>query len=320
MIIDTKYPDELQFKPDKKVLDEAIVQAKAALLNDIKRSVYIYRCDLGGCNGCEIEIFSTITPVFDAERFGIKNTPSPRHADILVYTGAVTRAMRLPGIRAYEAAPDPKLIVSYGACGCTGGIFHDCYCTWGGTDKFFDVDVYIPGCPPSPAQTIYGFAIALGKLGQKLHAKHEQGSAKNAAKLKYSDIPYKLRTSIEREIRLYCGYVMGKDISDDFLKMLETEDDILTGIDKLVREDYDERKADVLYHMRDLIYSITIRPTYIKESDVSYGVNTVANPVGSLDYLYGRMAAGSVPENSEDEVSAFAAQNPMPVKDNEASE
>lgn len=85
-----------------------IEKAKASLLNDIKRSVYIYRCDLGGCNGCEIEIFSTITPVFDAERFGIKNTASPRHADILVCTGSVTRAMRLPALRAYEAAPDPK--------------------------------------------------------------------------------------------------------------------------------------------------------------------------------------------------------------------
>ena len=119
MIIDHNEPDRLQYKPDKVELDEAVTQAKLALLGDIKRSVYIYRCDLGGCNGCEIEIFATITPVFDAERFGIKNTPSPRHADILVYTGAVTRTMRMPGLRAYRGAPNPKLVVSYGACGCT---------------------------------------------------------------------------------------------------------------------------------------------------------------------------------------------------------
>ena len=118
-------PERLQAIPTRIELDESIQKAKAALLNDIKRSVYIYRVDCGGCNACEIEIFATITPVFDAERFGIKNTPSPRHADILVFTGAVTRAMRLPAMRAYEGTPDPKLVVSYGACGCTGGIFHD---------------------------------------------------------------------------------------------------------------------------------------------------------------------------------------------------
>ena len=152
MVIDRPLPDALQYKPAKREVDEAVQKAKLALLHDIKRSVYIYRVDCGGCNGCEIEIFSTITPVFDAERFGIKNTPSPRHADILVYTGAVTRAMRMPALRAYDGAPDPKLVVSYGACGCTGGVFHDNYCTWGGTDKIIPVDVYIPGCPPTPAQ------------------------------------------------------------------------------------------------------------------------------------------------------------------------
>ena len=166
MIIDRQYPEALQYQPDKRTLDESVQKAKLALLNDIKRSVYIYRVDCGGCNGCEIEIFSTITPVFDAERFGIKNTPSPRHADILVYTGAMTRAMRMPALRAYDGAPDPKLVVSYGACGCTGGVFHDNYCTWGGTDKIIPVDVYIPGCPPTPAQTIYGFAMTLGLLSQ----------------------------------------------------------------------------------------------------------------------------------------------------------
>ena len=105
MIIDRQYPEALQYQPDKRTLDESVQKAKLALLNDIKRSVYIYRVDCGGCNGCEIEIFSTITPVFDAERFGIKNTPSPRHADILVYTGAMTRAMRMPALRAYDGAP-----------------------------------------------------------------------------------------------------------------------------------------------------------------------------------------------------------------------
>ncbi|MFP5516565.1 MAG: NADH-quinone oxidoreductase subunit B family protein, partial [Alphaproteobacteria bacterium] len=107
---------------------EQIATMKKALLKNIQRSAYVYRVDCGGCNGCEIEIFSSITPVFDAERFGIKVVASPRHADILLFTGAVTRAMRMPALRAYEAAPDPKIVVSYGACGCTGDIFHDLYC------------------------------------------------------------------------------------------------------------------------------------------------------------------------------------------------
>lgn len=109
-------------------IDENIAKMKQTLLKDIQRSAYVYRVDCGGCNGCEIEIFSTITPTFDAERFGIKVVASPRHADILLFTGAVTRAMRTPAMRAYQAAPDPKICIAYGACGCGGGIFHDLYC------------------------------------------------------------------------------------------------------------------------------------------------------------------------------------------------
>ena len=94
-------------------MDEQVAKLKSTLLKDIKRSAYVYRVDCGGCNGCEIEIFSAITPVFDAERFGIKVVASPRHADILLFTGAVTRAMRMPALRAYESAPDPKICISY---------------------------------------------------------------------------------------------------------------------------------------------------------------------------------------------------------------
>jgi len=106
-------------------VEESIASMKASLLKKIKRSAYVYRVDCGGCNGCEIEIFATLTPLFDAERFGIKVVPSPRHADILLFTGAVTRAMRSPALRAWQSAPDPKICISYGACGNSGGIFHD---------------------------------------------------------------------------------------------------------------------------------------------------------------------------------------------------
>ena len=96
---------------------EQIALLKQTLLRRIRRSAYVFRVDCGGCNGCAIEIFATLSPLFDAERFGIKLVASPRHADIILYTGSMTRAMRLPAIRAYHADPDPKIVISYGACG-----------------------------------------------------------------------------------------------------------------------------------------------------------------------------------------------------------
>ncbi|MCP4957068.1 MAG: NADH-quinone oxidoreductase subunit B family protein [Photobacterium aquimaris] len=194
---------------------------KNALIKEIRRSAYVYRVDCGGCNACEIEIFAATTPIFDTERFGIKVVASPRHADILLYTGSVTRAMRAPALRAYEAAPDPKIVISYGACGCDGGIFHDLYCVWGGTDKIVPVDVYIPGCPPTPAATIFGFAVALGLLDQKLKAKVHQPEVQKAS-LKHTEIPLDIKVMIERQARLLAGYVQGQRIADDVLNVLAT--------------------------------------------------------------------------------------------------
>jgi Ni,Fe-hydrogenase III small subunit len=203
--------------------DEETSKLKAALLKDIQRSVYVYRVDCGGCNGCEIEIFAALTPLFDVERFGIKVVSSPRHADVLVYTGSMTRAMRVPALRAYHAAPAPKVCVAYGACGCSGGIFHDLYCVWGGADKFIPIDVYIPGCPPTPAATIYGFAIALGMLGQKLQAKHHVQGDEEHASLRHPRVPPVLRVEVEREARRMAGYLYGKQISETFLELFESD-------------------------------------------------------------------------------------------------
>lgn len=255
-MIEQGIPAQLQAQLEPKKLSEDIERAKATLLNSIKRSVYVYRVDCGGCNACEIEIFSSITPVFDVERFGIKVVPTPRHADILVYTGAVTRAMRLPALRAYEAAPDPKIIVSYGACGCTGGIFHDTYCVWGGTDKLFPVDVYIPGCPPTPAQTVYGFAMALGMLDQKQHAVNETEAEGEQAPLKFERIPYRLRVELEREARRLAGYRQGGDMCDAFLAALDnSETDALREVDALIAAQKDARRIEVLTELKDLLAS-----------------------------------------------------------------
>ncbi|RAI41628.1 hydrogenase [Rhodoplanes elegans] len=232
-----------------------IVRMKAALLKDIRRSAYVYRVDCGGCNACEIEIFASITPVFDAERFGIKVVASPRHADILLFTGAVTRAMRMPALRAYEAAPDPKIVVSYGACGVSGGIFHDLYCVWGGTDKILPVDVYIPGCPPTPAATVYGFAVALGLLGQKLKAEtHVQGDDERAP-LAHPAVPYDLRVAIEREARRMAGYRQGGDIAERFLVMLEQPGlvPLTDRLDKVTASERDPRVAEILGRLGEVV-------------------------------------------------------------------
>ncbi len=255
-MIENDFPARLQWKPDPVTLDASVAEAKEKLLQSIKRSVYVYRVDCGGCNGCEIEIFATITAAFDAERFGIKVVPSPRHADVLLYTGAMTRAMREPALRAYHAAPDPKIVISYGACGCTGGIFHDNYCVWGGTDPILPVDVYIPGRPPSPPATIYGFACALGLLDQKLHASHHVAPAGEAALVPFPAMPYKVRTAFEREARRMSGYYYGKQIVDEFMMaLIKDKNDALGAADALIERETDTRKRAVFMDLKALLLS-----------------------------------------------------------------
>ncbi|RDH60279.1 formate hydrogenlyase [Escherichia coli] len=204
-------------------LDEQTQKMKRHLLQDIRRSAYVYRVDCGGCNACEIEIFAAITPVFDAERFGIKVVSSPRHADILLFTGAVTRAMRMPALRAYESAPDHKICVSYGACGVGGGIFHDLYSVWGGSDTIVPIDVWIPGCPPTPAATIHGFAVALGLLQQKIHAVDYRDPTEVTMQPLWPQIPPSQRIAIEREARRLAGYRQGQEICDRLLRHLSND-------------------------------------------------------------------------------------------------
>jgi formate hydrogenlyase subunit 7 len=218
---------------------EEIAKLKQTLLHDIRRSAYVFRVDCGGCNGCEIEIFAAISPVFDAERFGIKVVASPRHADVLLYTGAMTRAMRLPAIRTYNATPDPKIVIAYGACGCTGGIFHDLYCVWGGTDPVIPVDVYIPGCPPTPIATIYGFALALGLLDQKLKARHHSEGPDEDVVPTHPYVPLRLRIELEREARRMAGYRQGRIIVDRFMRLLNPAETL--PFDKRMQRYLDEK-------------------------------------------------------------------------------
>lgn len=237
--------------------DEAIDKLKLTLLKDIQRSAYVYRVDCGGCNGCEIEIFAAITPIFDAERFGIKVVSSPRHADILVYTGAVTRSMRVPALRAYHAAPEPKVCVAYGACGCSGGIFHDLYCVWGGADKILPIDLYIPGCPPTPPATIYGFAVALGLLSQKMKGQHHVQQEGERSQPRHPEVSLDLRVEIEREARRMAGYWQGKSIADTFLGFVKSGDpqQAFQELNAYVGQQGDPRLEEIVARLKNIYQS-----------------------------------------------------------------
>jgi Ni,Fe-hydrogenase III small subunit/formate hydrogenlyase subunit 6/NADH:ubiquinone oxidoreductase subunit I len=131
------------------------------------RSLHIRQVDAGSCNGCEIEIQNLNSPVYDLERFGIHFVASPRHADLLLVTGPVTRNMEQALRKTYAATPDPRLVVAVGACGCTGGIFGRNYATCGAVDAVIPVDVYIPGCPPNPYALLHGLLLAIGRLNDR---------------------------------------------------------------------------------------------------------------------------------------------------------
>lgn len=128
------------------------------------RSLHIREVDAGSCNGCEVEITGLNSPVYDIERFGIHFVASPRHADMLLVTGPVTRNMELALRKTYDATPEPRLVVAVGACGCSGGIFGWNYATCGSVDSVIPVDVYIPGCPPNPHALLHGILLAMGRL------------------------------------------------------------------------------------------------------------------------------------------------------------
>ncbi|HUL81157.1 MAG TPA: formate hydrogenlyase [Gammaproteobacteria bacterium] len=125
------------------------------------RALCIRQVDAGSCNGCELEIHALNNPFYNLEGLGIKFVASPRHADMLLVTGPVSRHMQLALIRTYEATPAPKLVVAIGDCGCTGGIFGESYASAGRVANVIPVDVAVPGCPPSPARILSGILTAI---------------------------------------------------------------------------------------------------------------------------------------------------------------
>jgi Ni,Fe-hydrogenase III small subunit len=125
------------------------------------RALAIRHVDAGSCNGCELEIHACNSPHYNLERLGIRFVASPRHADLLLVTGPVSRHMETALRRTYDATPEPKLVVAIGDCGCSGGIFGESYASCGKVSNVIPVDVAVPGCPPEPLAIIQGILAAV---------------------------------------------------------------------------------------------------------------------------------------------------------------
>jgi membrane-bound hydrogenase subunit mbhJ len=133
-------------------------------IGQFKRALWVYHLNTGSCNGCDIEIVAALTPRYDVERFGIKLVGSPRHADVLLVTGPVTRQMEARLRRIYAQTPEPKAVMVVGNCGVEGDVFHESYNLVGPVDQIIPVDVYVHGCPPRPEAIIDGVVKAWLKL------------------------------------------------------------------------------------------------------------------------------------------------------------
>lgn len=136
---------------------------KTSILHVLGRALCIRAVDAGSCNGCELEIHALNNPLYNLEALGIRFVASPRHADLLLVTGPVSRNMEVALRRTYDATPDPKLVVAIGDCGCTGGIFGENYASCGRVANVIPVDVTVPGCPPSPRQILAGILTAISR-------------------------------------------------------------------------------------------------------------------------------------------------------------
>ena len=134
---------------------------RANVLGYFSGALTIRHVDAGSCNGCELEINSLNNPYYNLEGLGIKFVASPRHADMLLVTGPVSRNMEVALKRTYDATPDPKLVVAIGDCGCTGGIFGESYASRGRVSNVIPVDVAVPGCPPTPLAIMQGILTAI---------------------------------------------------------------------------------------------------------------------------------------------------------------
>jgi Ni,Fe-hydrogenase III small subunit len=153
--------------PDEVALAELANSVEKAAQARLGRSLSIREVDAGSCNGCELEIHALANAFYDLERFGLRFVASPRHADVLMVTGPVTKNMRQALLRTYNATPDPKWVIAVGGCAADGGIFKGSYACVGGVPDVVPVDLHIPGCPPSPIALLKGLLALLQHVDGK---------------------------------------------------------------------------------------------------------------------------------------------------------
>jgi len=144
----------------------------------IKKSIWVFHLNSGSCNACDIEILDILTPFHDAERLGVKLVGSPRHADVILFTGPVTRQNIDKVIEAIRAVPEPKYLLAIGSCACGGGIWYDSFATLGGVQKLYGIlksigikppkTIYVPGCPPRPEAILHAIAYLKGMVTKKV--------------------------------------------------------------------------------------------------------------------------------------------------------
>ncbi len=152
---------------DERMLAELAAAVGAAARRRIGRSLSIREVDAGSCNGCELEINALNISFYDLERYGLRFVASPRHADVLLVTGPVTKNMREALQRTYTATPDPKWVVAVGDCAFDGGCFAGSYAVVGGVAAVVPVDLHIPGCPPPPAEILKGLLALLDRVSDR---------------------------------------------------------------------------------------------------------------------------------------------------------
>ncbi|CAB50376.1 NADH-quinone oxidoreductase subunit B family protein [Pyrococcus abyssi] len=220
------------------------------------KSLWVYHVDAGSCNGCDIEVLDVLTPYYDLERLGIKVVPNPRHADALLITGPLTRQTRMAIKKAYEAMPPkPRIVVAIGTCACSGGIFYNSYALYntspergrdrlrsGGIEMVVPVDMYIPGCPPSPEEILYGLAQLLGIKEKRMKGEHwkalppgEEGKAENEVEFTIPErgISLRLWLTLREELRRIVGYFDREAVLNEFIKLVEEAEKSENPKDKL---------------------------------------------------------------------------------------
>lgn len=144
--------------------DSHELELAARIRRHLGRSLHIRHLDSGSCNGCDWELNALLNPYYDLQRLGMDFVASPRHADLLLVTGVMTRNLADAARRTYEAMPEPRLVVAVGACAVGGGVFAKTYAADGAASPVLPIDVFVPGCPPRPEAIINGLLIAAGRL------------------------------------------------------------------------------------------------------------------------------------------------------------